>query len=933
MDSDAAESPCKPVDKGKARAVEPSERTPLLARSSGSSSSSSSETATGEASTTPTAPRPLWAKLVYVFVISLAVTIVAILLLILLAYSYAAQAAGASPEDILDATLVFRGPDQVQVLNITDDGALNVLLGGQVGVNAGSLLNIHSDEDEDGLFSSLWKSIGRWGVNRVNRVSLHLREISISPQYNTSITLARVETAPLELPLTANPPQNDDSWLSPLSVPLIIYPTTDASELTTFAKNVWSFGAISVRTSVSKLTVQGGGLDERGWRTMIHRTMSNVRTKIELLIPPLPGTPHPPFPPVAQLITLVSFNLTSVHGALQLQAEATAIDPVPKTIHLTAPSLPFTISLPTEDDILPIASVTTQPFTFTHPNITVGIQGQILPLPGNSSSVLSAFLSRYLSAEDNAIIVSSPLYPAIHLEAVFPAPNPRPNILHDVTIKDMRISASGTSFLASGTVHARAVLPKSMKFDLDILHVFPDVLVFDGDVPDDISPLEVPPPPNFPDPLPEGAFGHIRPEDWLNSTSVPLEPGEDEGSVFAVTAKIVDVPIKVLPGRQKEFSSFVRKVLFQADGAIAGIMGWASVDVSIPGLPIDGTGSIELHHLPFQGRYHLCPIDSDTMLSLTANVAQSQINLVTYVEACSYAILFYDFLLTIGMEVERFWSRPQRSLASVLFYLNRYAVLVGYIVYLVVFVRPDLFMDGTVSIYPSISDRWKGVHLLLKRCTTATMEYFEYHLSITHLIIAVILVFRTSALHGHDRRVLFSLIMVLMGVIINGIIQLLILNKVSNSTTIPEGVKLGCHSLYTEFQGIRFAYVWAGLLVLDIMVFVLTLRKAIFLIWDCPESSTLWVRLLSDGAIYFGILSLTNLANILMLILAPTILKILMPQFINVLASTMISRLMLSLRSTSLQRLQGVPLTGGIDVSEAQFATASDSTRSGESCV
>ncbi|KAJ8473163.1 hypothetical protein ONZ45_g16396 [Pleurotus djamor] len=879
MDSDATESPpCKPVDKGKARAVEPSERTPLLTRSS--DSSSSSETATGEASTTPTAPRPLWAKLVYVFVISLAVTIVAILLLILLAYSYAAQAAGASPEDILDATLVFRGPDQVQVLNITADGALNVLLGGQVGVDAGSLLKIHSDEDEDGLFSSLWKSIGRWGVNRVDRVSLHLREISISPQYNTSITLARIETVPLELPLTANPPQNDDSWLSPLSVPLSIYPTTDASDLTTFAKNVWSSGAISVHTSVSKLTVQGGGLDERGWRTMIHRTMSNVRTKIELLIPPLPGTPHPPFPPVAQLITLVSFNLTSVHGALQLQAEATAIDPVPKTIHLTAPSLPFTVSLPTEDDILPIASVTTQPFTFTHPNITVGIQGQVLPLPGNSSSVLSAFLSRYLSAEDNAIIVSSPLYPAIHLEAVFPAPNPRPNILHDVTIKDMRISASGTSFLASGTVHARAVLPKSMKFDLDILHVFPDVLVFDGDVPDDISPLEVPPPPNFPDPLPEGAFGHIRPEDWLNSTSVPLEPGEDGGSVFAVTAKIVDVPIKVLPGRQKEFSSFVRKVLFQADGAIAGIMGWAwdwlyrasPPTVSRAGYGLSFfRGFFALINVPRSIPVFLCSLALGrmvTMLSFDAGVAQSQINIVTYVEACSYAILFYDFLLTIDLEVERFWSRPQRSLNSFLFYLNRYAVLLGYIVYLVVFVRPDLFMHET---QPD-----------LQRCTTATMEYFEYHLSVTHIIIAVVLVFRTSALHGHDRRVLFPLIMVLMGVIINGVIQLLILNNVSSSTTVPEGIKLGCHSLYTEFQGVRFAYVWAGLLVLDIMVFVLTLRKAISLIRDCPESSTLWVRLLSDGAIYFGILSLTNLANVLMLILAPTILKILMPQFINV---------------------------------------------------
>ncbi|KAG5220602.1 feruloyl esterase [Salix suchowensis] len=156
----------------------------------------------------------------------------------------------------------------------------------------------------------------------------------------------------------------------------------------------------------------------------------------------------------------------------------------------------------------------------------------------------------------------------------------------------MRIKAYGTTFLASGTVNARVVLPKGMNLDLDIFHVLPDVLVFDGEVPDED----------------DKAFGHIRPEDWLDSVSESVPSEGDVGSSFSVVANIVEVPLKVLPGRQREFSNFVSKVLFKTNGAIAGIMGLASVAVHVPGLPMDGeAGAMELSGLPFQGSVRLSP--------------------------------------------------------------------------------------------------------------------------------------------------------------------------------------------------------------------------------------------------------------------------------------------------------------------------------------
>lgn len=165
----------------------------------------------------------------------------------------------------------------------------------------------------------------------------------------------------------------------------------------------------------------------------------------------------------------------------------------------------------------------------------------------------------------------------------------------------------GNTFLASGTVLAHVVLPRGMNLDLSVKHVLPDVLVFDGEVPDNVHIDTAPESPPLPDPLPEGAFGHIRPEDWLDSRCVAIEPIEGEGSTFAVSAKLVDVPLEVLPGRQKEFSNFVSKLIF-GNSAIAGILGSAAIKVTVPGIPFEGpepTDGLELDGLPFRGSVKL----------------------------------------------------------------------------------------------------------------------------------------------------------------------------------------------------------------------------------------------------------------------------------------------------------------------------------------
>ena len=224
--------------------------------------------------------------------------------------------------------------------------------------------------------------------------------------------------------------------------------------------------------------------------------------------------------------------------------------------------LPFVVSLPTSDPDthVSIASAEAQSFSLTHPNVTLLISGRVLPLPVTAIEALATFASRYLSLQPNPISISSPLLPSLVVHTDFPSPATKPKVLRDVTIRNMKVKPYGTEFLASGEVFGLIVLPKGMNFQMDVKQIMPDLLVFNGDV-DDALPLGAlgNVPSRLPQPLPPRAFGHILPDDWLDAQSA-YDGADEEGSIFSVSASIVDVPIQVLPGREEEFSQFVSKV-------------------------------------------------------------------------------------------------------------------------------------------------------------------------------------------------------------------------------------------------------------------------------------------------------------------------------------------------------------------------------------
>ncbi|KAH9921816.1 uncharacterized protein B0H18DRAFT_1020320 [Fomitopsis serialis] len=610
------------VDKGKgrARSPDPTESTPLLGSTSGSYISSVDPES-------PPHTRRLYSRLLTVFLASLSLCFLALLLLIIIILSYRARAVSASPDEIIRHALVLRGPDRVDVLNTTGDGGIWMKIHGRVGIDAGHVAGVNTAEG-DSLVGDAWKAIGRWGIRRLDKVSVNLSTIAVVPEGDPGNTLTTITLPPLELALTANPP-SDNSWLTPVAIPVLIRPTKDAKTLMRFVRQSWKEGTIRVQASIEQVNVTGGGLSDGGWRRRVRISHSDIQTAVHISIPRLPGLPHPgdDLPDASQFVNLESFLIKSANDTLTISANAIITNPIQSSLNATVPSLPFIVYLPPNGTSppVPLAHVQSPPFAFSYGNISLALTGVVLPLPRNASGALSDFLGAYVSAHDADILLETTLLPDVRVPTRFPAPHPPPQILHDVKIKDMKVKPVGQGMVASGTVLARVVLPPGIEVGIDVVRVFPDVLVYDGEVPEggarverrpdfkvlnfpvDDGDRDVPPQPPLPDPLPERAFAHIRPDDWLPALSVPGEQGPGEGTVVNVTAEIVEVPLEVLPGREREFSNFVSKVVFGTQGALAGLQGEAAVAVHVNGLPFENgrDGEMQLTGLPFKGNVRI----------------------------------------------------------------------------------------------------------------------------------------------------------------------------------------------------------------------------------------------------------------------------------------------------------------------------------------
>ncbi|KAF7350302.1 hypothetical protein MVEN_01334300 [Mycena venus] len=265
--------------------------------------------------------------------------------------------------------------------------------------------------------------------------------------------------------------------------------------------------------------------------------------------------------------------------------------------------------------------------------------------------------------------------------------------------------------------------------------------------------------------------------------------------------------------------------------------------------------------------------------SISAAEFQTQLNVNVYSGLISLTILFYDFALTLSDEIRTYWG-THTTLASVLFYLNRYVSMVGNTVPIVV---ENLWTTG------SDFDPHK-----IRACR-AVQTYHQYFSIIAQIFVAGLLIMRTYALYERSRRVLiFTTGIALTAVIVGAYI--LFSGKGNSDTVNSVYVKVGCASGLDIVVSRRFGFGWVGMLVFDVAIFVLTTWKALALSREQRGGQSLFTILVRDGSIFFFVMMASNGSNILTFFYAGLYTRGVATTFTNVISSVMISRLMLNLR-------------------------------------
>lgn len=286
--------------KGKARA-EPTERDPLLP-------SSSRSVIIGHEPQTRT---PRWRSILYTILITIfSLLFAAGLFVALLAYSF--KPSESELQALPKTAFSYAGPDNVQVLNVTNEGILvNVTL--RCGIDVDTALGItHLDDDEKaeaiqrgerGTGAEWWESLRRWTASRaLGQLSTRSIEVNISDpiyvfprHFDTPPLLSLQVLDPLFVPLVPGV-QSRSSWLETMSFTALARPIASTGQLWDFVQHAWAEGEVKVVVGIGKVEAR---LPERAWWAKYAQAVQEDLV-MSLGVPgecPSSGTsPHSPVP-------------------------------------------------------------------------------------------------------------------------------------------------------------------------------------------------------------------------------------------------------------------------------------------------------------------------------------------------------------------------------------------------------------------------------------------------------------------------------------------------------------------------------------------------------------------------------------------------------------------------------------------------------------
>ncbi|KAE9398763.1 hypothetical protein BT96DRAFT_858890 [Gymnopus androsaceus JB14] len=250
-----------------------------------------------------------------------------------------------------------------------------------------------------------------------------------------------------------------------------------------------------------------------------------------------------------------------------------------------------------------------------------------------------------------------------------------------------------------------------------------------------------------------------------------------------------------------------------------------------------------------------------------------QILLQSYFEMLAISILYWDHLLTLKYEIHYLWRSPM-TWSSYWFFLNRYFAFFSNI-------------TATILEYVNLS-------------TSVSCEkyslYRQLALVIQQVIVCVLLTMRIYALYGRSVRILSY--MLGSGAILAGVAVWSLFGQKSSTAATS-----GCHIALELISSIHLATAWEALFCYDSILFGLTLYQTHKSRRSITGMGRLRIPLVSlmlrDGAIYFAVMALANLANIMTFYLTGPFLRGGLSTFASAISVSMLSRIFLNLHSSA----------------------------------
>lgn len=165
---------------------------------------------------------------------------------------------------------------------------------------------------------------------------------------------------------------------------------------------------------------------------------------------------------------------------------------------------------------------------------------------------------------------------------------------------------------------------------------------------------------------------------------------------------------------------------------------------------------------------------------------------------------------------------------------------------------------------------------------------------------------RTYALWGRSRKILASLVILSSVVAGLGMWNLFAGKPEPISSAIYPAIT-GCNPGFSSDKGHHVGAAWAGVVLLDTVIFALTVYKS--LEFRRVSRQSIAGLLLRDGAIYFAVICTTTLGNVMSFMFGRPFSRGILTVTSNILSSVCASRLMLNIRHVKPVGLNGIPST------------------------